>query len=142
MVKNFPTYAVLAVIAGGVVIGAWRMFGEESGHSAKSDVVVPPLSGDAALGKAAFDRNCAECHGGNASGTGKGPPLVHQIYNPGHHADEAFFRAAEYGVRQHHWPYGNMPAQPQVSHREVARIVEYVRALQKANGIVYQPHRM
>jgi hypothetical protein len=29
-----------------------------------------------------------------------------------------------------------------VSHREVARIVEYVRALQKANGIVYQPHRM
>ena len=35
-----------------------------------------------------------------------------------------------------------MPAQPQVSDAQVMDIVRYVRELQKANGIVYQPHQM
>ena len=107
-----------------------------------ASVKVPPLSDIAARGKIAFDANCAPCHGANASGTDQGPPLVHNIYNPGHHADGAFFLAARLGVRQHHWPFGNMPPQPQVSEEQVAAIIRYVRELQVANGITYRPHRM
>lgn len=106
------------------------------------NVRVPVLSDVAARGKIAFDANCAACHGTNASGTDQGPPLVHDIYNPGHHADGAFFLAAKLGVRQHHWPFGNMPPQPQVTEQQVAAIVRYVRELQVANGITHRPHRM
>jgi Asp-tRNA(Asn)/Glu-tRNA(Gln) amidotransferase B subunit len=67
---------------------------------------------------------------------------VHNIYNPGHHADQSFLLAAKRGVRRHHWPYGDMPKQPQVTNRELAAIVKYVRELQVANGITYKPHRM
>lgn len=106
------------------------------------NVRVPALSDVAARGKIAFDANCAACHGASASGTDQGPPLVHDIYNPGHHADGAFFLAARLGVRQHHWPFGNMPPQPQVTEQQVAAIVRYVRELQVANGITPRSHRM
>ncbi|MDA0655418.1 MAG: cytochrome c [Proteobacteria bacterium] len=103
---------------------------------------MPKLSITAVSGKKAFDANCAQCHGQNASGTNKGPPLVHDIYNPGHHGDQSFFQAIRKGVAQHHWPYGNMPPQPQVSENQMAVIVQYVRELQAANGIKSRPHRM
>lgn len=106
------------------------------------NVKVPPLSEVAARGKVAFDANCAPCHGINASGTDKGPPLVHDFYNPGHHADGAFFLAAKLGVRQHHWRFGDMPPQPQVTEKQLALIVKYVRELQVANGITFRPHHM
>ena len=93
-------------------------------------------------GEKAFAANCAPCHGVNASGTDHGPPFVHDIYNPGHHPDAAFFYAARYGVRQHHWPYGDMPPQPQVSEEQVRTIVQYVRELQVANGIKFRKHTM
>jgi len=105
-------------------------------------VMVPEFSQQAEQGAKVFAANCASCHGVNAAGTEKGPPLVHDIYNPGHHADEAFIRATRFGVRQHHWPYGNMPAQPQISETDVRAIIEYVRELQTANGIKYRPHNM
>lgn len=105
-------------------------------------VTVPKLSGMAAKGRANFAANCAQCHGENAAGSDKGPPLVHDIYNPGHHADAAFYFAARRGVSQHHWRYGNMPPQPQVSDEEISEIIRYVRELQAANGIEYRRHRM
>ncbi|HEY9163072.1 MAG TPA: cytochrome c, partial [Magnetovibrio sp.] len=100
------------------------------------------LSLTAQRGQVAFTDNCAQCHGINAGGTDQGPPFIHDIYNAGHHGDEAFFVAAKIGVRAHHWPYGNMPPQPQVSAGEVAAIVAYVRELQAANGIVARAHQM
>ncbi len=105
-------------------------------------IVVPKLSMRAEIGKIAYDGVCAACHGADGAGTDKGPPFVHPIYNPGHHADEAFFRAAHDGVRAHHWRFGDMPAQPDVSDQKIAAIVLYVRELQRANGIVTQEHRM
>ncbi len=105
-------------------------------------LVVPKLSMRAEIGKAAYDDVCAACHGEHGTGTDKGPPLVHPIYNPGHHAGEAFFRAARDGVRAHHWRFGDMPAQPDVTDQKVAAIILYVRELQRANGIVGQAHRM
>jgi len=86
-------------------------------------------------GKVAFATHCAECHGANATGTDKGPPLIHRYYEPSHHADFAFVRAVRFGVRQHHWRFGNMPPQPEVSQEEINLIIGYVRELQRANGI-------
>lgn len=138
---KMPAILVTGVVLGGIIMIAWNVFAPSS-RGAVLKVVVPRLSTQAIAGKAAFDANCAQCHGRNAAGTDKGPPLVHDIYNPGHHGDGAFFFAARQGVAQHHWSFGDMPAQPQVSDEELAAIVRYVRELQAANGITYRPHRM
>ncbi len=113
-----------------------------SGGATVVEVEVPELSRVARRGAAAFDANCARCHGEHGRGTEKGPPLVFDIYNPGHHGDAAFVSAVRFGVEQHHWRFGDMPPQPRVSDRELAAIVEYVRELQEANGIFYKPHVM
>lgn len=140
---NLPKYFILTVLAASLGLFVWQLqapSGRSKGPTV--DVKVPTLSMLAIDGKTAFEANCATCHGLNAAGTDKGPPLVHDIYNPGHHADGAFFLAAKLGVRQHHWPYGDMPPQPQVTEPQVAAIVQYIRELQVANGIGYRPHRM
>lgn len=99
-------------------------------------VTVPALSETAEAGKAVFDAKCAECHGANAAGQdGIAPPLVHKIYEPGHHGDASFHLAARNGVRAHHWPFGNMPPVEGIDDVEIERIVTYVRELQRANGI-------
>ncbi len=100
------------------------------------DVIVPTLSEAGTAGAILFNANCAKCHGSNAAGVeGAGPPLVHVIYEPGHHGDMAFQLAARNGVRAHHWRFGNMPPVDGVTEAEVAQIVTYIRALQRANGI-------
>lgn len=131
---------VVAVIVGGLGLLALRFF--DRGSDAAAKVAAPPLSPAALAGRAAFDANCAQCHGQNGAGTTQGPPLVHDIYNPGHHSDEAFRYAVRQGVRRHHWPFGDMPAQPHVTDQQLVEIVRYVRELQAAAGIVYRPHRM
>ena len=138
-----PKHLVIAFFAAGLGIWLWQtLTPKTTGAGPTISVKVPELSPLAARGQTAFDANCAACHGVNAAGTDKGPPLVHNIYNPGHHADGAFFFAAKNGVRGHHWPFGDMPPQPQVSDDQIASIVRYVRELQRANGIASQPHNM
>lgn len=89
----------------------------------------------AAPGAGVFAAKCALCHGPAASGSDRGPPLVHRIYEPGHHDDGAFFRAVHQGVRQHHWRFGNMPPVPGVTDEQIRQIVAYVRRLQEKAGI-------
>lgn len=94
-------------------------------------------SGDAEhRGEVLFMQNCVACHGTLAAGTAAGPPLVHDIYEPGHHPDDAFQRAVTGGVAQHHWTFGPMPAIPGLDHREVEDIISYVRHLQREAGII------
>lgn len=94
------------------------------------------LTSLAQMGKRAFGAKCAVCHGKNAGGrVGKAPPLVHPYYRPSHHADAAFFLAAENGVRAHHWRFGNMPAIEGITRGDIKGIVAYVRELQRENGI-------
>ena len=57
-----------------------------------------------------------------ARGTQQGPPLVHKIYEPSHHADFAFQRAAAQGVRAHHWKFGNMPKIESVTPDDVTHL--------------------
>jgi mono/diheme cytochrome c family protein len=138
--EKLPALLVLAVVVGGVLVFIYQS--NTPTGAALVDVKVPALSAVALQGEAAFAKNCAECHGANAGGGTGGPPLVHNIYNPGHHADGAFWLALQRGVPQHHWRFGNMPPQSHISEAVTKAIVVYVRELQVANGIGYQPHRM
>lgn len=143
IVSNLPKYAVLLVLVGGLGAAAWQLIGpKQPDRTVAGALQIPELSPVAFEGKTAFESVCATCHGVNATGTDKGPPLLHPVYNPGHHSDEAFHLAAQRGARQHHWRFGDMPAQPQVSRDQVATIIQYVREMQRANGITFQPHRM
>lgn len=99
-------------------------------------LTIPDLNVVEKLGERTFNENCAVCHGKNGAGNeGAGPPLVHIIYEPSHHGDMSFQLAVKNGVRAHHWPFGNMPPIPDVLEGEVANIIAYIRALQRANGI-------
>ncbi len=140
--ERLPGLLVGAVLIGGIAVIVGKFIAPPAQTQAVN-VRVPALSGQASAGKLAYDADCASCHGANAAGGGdKGPPLVHDIYNPGHHADEAFVLAVRSGVRQHHWRFGNMPPQPEVGSEEITAIVRYIRELQRANGIFYKQHRM
>lgn len=99
-------------------------------------ISVPKLNDVERSGEAVFNKNCASCHGKNAVGQqGVAPPLVHKIYEPGHHGDISFELAAKQGVRQHHWSFGSMPPVPGLTKRQTSDIIAYVRKLQRANGI-------
>jgi mono/diheme cytochrome c family protein len=90
----------------------------------------------AAEGAQVWAANCAACHGPQGEGTTAGPPLVHIIYEPGHHPDESFRRAVQQGVVAHHWDFGDMPPQPEVSEEEIEAAIAHVRVLQREAGII------
>lgn len=128
-----------------VLIGAaglfWALLRPEPGDGTSGAPMVSvelpahlsPLAGQ---GRAAFDANCAACHGESARGRdGLGPPLIDLVYGPDHHPDIAFTLAAKIGTRQHHWTFGNMPAVEGVTDAELAAIIAYIREIQRANGI-------
>lgn len=135
------TAAIFAVGIGGWIVTAGEAVTETPGAhrtgAAMVEVVVPAsFSDNALIGQRAFDDNCAQCHGANAAGQdGVAPPLVHKIYEPGHHGDEAFQRAVALGVRAHHWPFGDMARVDGLNRADVTMIVAYVRELQRNNGI-------
>lgn len=106
------------------------------------DVTVSGLSDNAAKGQEVFNTNCASCHGINGEGSDAGPPLIHPIYNPGHHSNKAFYRAVTQGVQQHHWPFGNMPPQKQIGFSDITYILAFVREVQQMNGVETEEHRM
>ena len=97
---------IAATTLGGV---AWWNFGPKESRVQVASVEVPELSGPAEEGAALFEANCASCHGANGAGSDTGPPLIHQLYQPGHHSDVAFQLAVRNGARAHHWPFGSMP---------------------------------
>lgn len=99
----------------------------EAGDDAASEVT--------ARGRELFAANCAACHGASGTGTTSGPPLVHIIYEPSHHGDEAFYRAVREGVTPHHWDFGPMPPVSGLTDADIAAIVGYIREQQLAAGI-------
>ena len=97
---------------------------------------MPVIEGNAAIGQNIFENICAACHGPNGVGNAEaGPPLIHKIYEPSHHGDESFQRAVANGVRAHHWRFGNMPPVEGLTRGDVAMVIEYIREIQRANGI-------
>ncbi len=104
-------------------------------RSPRAEVDSGPLPAEHTEGERLFSVHCARCHGQAASGTAGGPPLVHAIYEPNHHADEAFQRAVRFGVQPHHWNFGPMLPVEGLGRAEVDRITGYVRWLQRQAGI-------
>ncbi|MEC4888461.1 MAG: cytochrome c [Nitrospira sp.] len=100
--------------------------------SSQSSAAVPA---ELQPGEAKFTANCSACHGAGGVGTQQGPPLVHKIYEPNHHGDAAFQRAAANGVKAHHWEFGNMPKIEAVTPEDVDQIIKYVRWLQHQAGV-------
>ena len=132
---------ILAALAIAVGAAGYLHFGgsDEVGGSGPPIVAVKlpnTLSARGERGQRTYAANCAACHGQNAAGQdGVAPPLVHIIYEPGHHGDESFQRAVAQGVMAHHWPFGDMPPVEGLTRTDVAAVVAYVRELQRANGI-------
>lgn len=132
--------AAVAAVAGAAVFMAVR---PPAGPGAVPDearalveVAWPALSPAAEAGHAAFLENCAACHGTRADGRdGLGPPLVHKIYEPGHHGDMSIVRAVRLGVTAHHWGFGNMAPLPGVRDDQIVAIITFLREVQRANGI-------
>ncbi|MDH5527246.1 MAG: cytochrome c [Nitrospirota bacterium] len=119
-------------------IAAAAMLTLSAAACSKSDAPPAGAAGARAIpanGQALFETHCQRCHGERATGTNQGPPLVHKVYEPGHHPDVAFYRAAANGVRAHHWKFGDMPQIGGANTEEVTAIIAYVRGLQREAGI-------
>ncbi|MBV7377807.1 c-type cytochrome [Maritimibacter dapengensis] len=146
MNKTILLAIVAAILAGGAYLFIGGSTPDETAVAPSTDpaegaalvsISLPDsLSQEAKIGKTAFDAVCAACHGENATGIdGSGPPLVHKIYEPGHHGDMSFQLAVQRGVPAHHWKFGDMPPQEGLTQGDVSAITTYVRELQQANGI-------
>lgn len=96
-----------------------------------ADLMSLEVPAEHADGEVLFEAHCMECHGRKALGTERGPPLVHRVYEPNHHADITFHMAVRSGVRAHHWGFGDMPPVPGMRTEEVDEIVGYIRWLQR-----------
>ncbi len=134
MIKQFAGLVGIIV----AIAFTWFWVSDTKDHEKIStvQVKVPQLTTFQLAGEKAFNSNCAVCHGVNAAGQqGKGPPLIHKIYEPSHHSDMSFVLAAKQGVRQHHWSFGNMPPIAGVSDQDIQSVISYVRAVQRENGI-------
>ena len=92
-------------------------------------------AGDPRAGAALYADNCAVCHGADLRGSAAGPSLLHEVYEPSHHADAAFLLAVQRGVQPHHWEFGAMPPIPGLSQQDVDDIIAFVREEQRAVGI-------
>ena len=131
--RNFTlTFASVLLLFVLIAGGYYLIQNRAKGTSA---IIIPQLSVQAHEGEVAFRNHCTECHGKNAAGTDKGPPLINRIYAPSHHSNVSFVRAMTLGARQHHWLFGNMPPLPQVERKQIDLIIIYIRELQNANGI-------
>jgi mono/diheme cytochrome c family protein len=130
--RRFALIVGITLAAVGILMGGVYLIQQEEQEII---VLVPELSPKAKMGMAVFEKHCVECHGKNAAGSEKGPPLVHPIYRTSHHSDFSFVRAVTTGVLKHHWLFGSMPSLPQLDREEIDQTIIYIRELQRANGI-------
>jgi len=127
---------ILCMITGLLVLSSGHSYGDPAGDEKTSKTgAAVPVPKAMQQGELLFNAHCSACHGVKASGTDHGPTFLSKIYEPSHHGDDAFVRAALLGVRAHHWNFGNMPPVPNIAEKEVREIIGYVRWLQKQSGI-------
>lgn len=131
-IARLPEWRAAAAVL--LVVGA-GCGGADSDVASRGGRALPPVPADHAEGERLYTANCASCHGVQGVGTAAGPPLVHRVYEPSHHADVSFTMAIRRGVVPHHWRFGAMPPQPQVADAQIPPIIGYVRWLQRQAGI-------
>ena len=135
-----PMKKVLSVLAGLCIAGSLLLLllllmGCQGEGAPQTKSPAGPVPAEFVQGEQLFKNHCARCHGPVADGTQQGPPLVHKIYEPGHHGDGSFHFAVKRGVRAHHWKFGDMPQVGGVDEAGVTAIIGYVRWLQREAGI-------
>lgn len=124
---------MLATLVGFTIVSCDRPNAEQlqkNLHRPNQDFVA-----DIQQGKILFHSVCASCHGRGGGGSDKGPPLIHMTYRPGHHSDQTFRWAIKGGAKQHHWKFGDMPPQPNVTPEQAGHIIAYVRSEQRKVGV-------
>lgn len=126
MALAFGTLAIITVIS---------MWGKEKIAMVVSPTI-PELGALEQQGRDIVNAQCIECHGVDGTGgTRKGPPLLHPMYRFDIYPDYHFKRVMKEGRPEHHWRFGPMPAQPQLSDAQTTSIIAYVRAVHDANGV-------
>lgn len=105
------------------------------GLDAGMTIWVPELDAIARAGERIYAEHCRACHGDNASGSDRGPPLVHMIYGRVRLPDAGFVLASRRGAKSRYWSFGDMPATVGLTEGEALRILAYVRSVQAANGV-------
>ncbi len=141
--NNYRSRTTLRSLTGALCLFIGVGCSESGSNARESSDSAPPaqiaiekeLPSEFKDGEMKFNSFCSPCHGAQGKGTGQGPPLVHKIYEPNHHADMAFQRAAAQGVKAHHWKFGNMPKIEGVTADDVTQIIAYIRWLQRQAGI-------
>ena len=139
-IRRSPGSLVICAVAALAVLmlaacGAESAPPDGAGWPGEGARVTYALSDTARAGEELFNANCSACHGVNAAGTDQGPTLIDRIYHPNHHSDFSFLSAVSRGVPQHHWGFGDMPPVPGVSPDDAAKIICYVRQVQRANDV-------
>ncbi len=132
--RPYQTLCMMLVVLSLLVFAACGS-DEESSSGNAGRTVSDQSSAKSYSGEESFTQRCAVCHGPVAGGTAAGPPLVHRLYEIGHHPDFSFRNAVNNGVQAHHWNFGDMPAIPNVPPEEIDAIICHVRDLQRADGI-------
>ena len=133
MLKTTSLFALIGMMIVSVYLAT--TYANAASKAIYPNPIEPAPSPSMNLGKMNYDAKCASCHGETGRGTDKGPTFISRIYHPGHHGDGAFYIAAKRGTTAHHWRFGNMKPVPGVTDSMIKSIVEYVRAVQKANGL-------
>jgi mono/diheme cytochrome c family protein len=108
--------------------------GDGGDDPARTASVAPQEPELVAAGEPLYAEHCASCHGDDLRGTDQGPSHLSFVYEPGHHADGAFLRAVQVGVRAHHWEFGDMPPVPGLDGDQVTAIVAFIREQQRTQG--------
>ncbi len=141
--RNDASKVIAVAIVATVVLLTMAACGGESSPQPIGDgsnggvtpATVPAEPDSARSGEELFNANCSACHGVGATGTDAGPPLIHEIYEPGHHPDFSIRNAVNQGVLQHHWFFGNMLPVAGLSSDDVEKIICYIREAQRDGGI-------
>jgi len=113
------------------------IFYERPVDSSKRAAYLPAegFVGNEDIGQPLFQQHCSACHGQQLEGSATGPSLLHPYYKPDHHGDLSIYLAVYQGVVQHHWQFGNMPAQKQLSAEDAGHLLRYIRSEQKKAGL-------
>lgn len=111
--------------------------GDEAGESG----IAPQDARLVGVGADLYQADCARCHGTDLRGSGQGPSLLSEVYEPGHHSDASFLLAVQNGSPAHHWRFGAMEPVEGLTADDVGAIVAFVRETQRTEGFEPYPPR-
>jgi mono/diheme cytochrome c family protein len=91
-------------------------------------------NGPLGVGRVLYQVNCSACHGVDGLGTASGPALIDPSKGPDQTPDSAFVIAVTEGVDKD-GAFTAMAPVEGLSHGDIQQITNYVRELQRGNGI-------